>query len=151
MCGIGTTLVEAIRLGRHAIGTEYVPRWAALAGANVRHITTTAGGQGEVHYGDACCLTTPSLQLPRGPGRRHGPGNPCRGADSGAGRQTHPQPTGGTAEESWPETGDRGGGRAAPRRLQAPAHAPTTTGGAGDGPPDRELGRQAGRRLHQRR
>ena len=29
MCGIGTTLVEAIHLGRDAIGVEYEPRWAA--------------------------------------------------------------------------------------------------------------------------
>jgi DNA modification methylase len=25
MCGIGTTLVEAVHLGRHAIGVEYEP------------------------------------------------------------------------------------------------------------------------------
>ncbi|MGH1556453.1 TRM11 family SAM-dependent methyltransferase [Streptomyces sp. L7] len=37
MCGIGTTLVEAIRLGRHALGTEYEARWADLARANVIH------------------------------------------------------------------------------------------------------------------
>ena len=29
MCGIGTTLVEAIHLGRDALGIEYEPRWAA--------------------------------------------------------------------------------------------------------------------------
>ncbi len=28
MCGIGTTLVEAIHLGRNALGIEYEPRWA---------------------------------------------------------------------------------------------------------------------------
>ena len=31
MCGIGTTLIEAVHLGRDAIGVEYEPRWAALA------------------------------------------------------------------------------------------------------------------------
>jgi tRNA G10 N-methylase Trm11 len=35
MCGIGTTLVEAIHLGRDAIGVEFEPRWAALAARNV--------------------------------------------------------------------------------------------------------------------
>jgi modification methylase len=36
MCGIGTTLVEAIHLGRRAIGVELEPRWAALAAGNIR-------------------------------------------------------------------------------------------------------------------
>ena len=35
MCGIGTTLVEAIQLGRDAIGVELEPRWASVAAANV--------------------------------------------------------------------------------------------------------------------
>jgi tRNA G10 N-methylase Trm11 len=35
MCGIGTTLVEAIHLGRSALGLELEKRWAALAAANV--------------------------------------------------------------------------------------------------------------------
>lgn len=37
MCGIATTLVEAVHAGRHAIGTEYEPEWAALADANLEH------------------------------------------------------------------------------------------------------------------
>jgi SAM-dependent methyltransferase len=37
MCGIGTTLVEAIHLGRDAVGVEFEPRWAALAVGNVLH------------------------------------------------------------------------------------------------------------------
>ena len=28
MCGIGTTLVEAVHLGRDGLGIEYEPRWA---------------------------------------------------------------------------------------------------------------------------
>ncbi|VVJ21544.1 Uncharacterised protein [Amycolatopsis camponoti] len=36
MCGIGTTLVEAIDLGRRAVGVEYEPHWADIAGANLR-------------------------------------------------------------------------------------------------------------------
>jgi len=38
MCGIGTTLVEAIDLGRRAIGVELEPRWAKLAAANIEHV-----------------------------------------------------------------------------------------------------------------
>jgi modification methylase len=37
MCGIGTTLVEAIHLGRRALGVELEQRWAALATANLAH------------------------------------------------------------------------------------------------------------------
>jgi modification methylase len=37
MCGIGTTLVEAIHTGRRAIGVELEPRWAHLARANIQH------------------------------------------------------------------------------------------------------------------
>jgi modification methylase len=54
MCGIGTTLVEAVYQGRQAIGVEYEHRWAALARAN---LTLAAGqgatGTGQVHTGDA--------------------------------------------------------------------------------------------------
>lgn len=59
MCGIGTTLVEAIRLGRHALGVEYEPRWARLARANVRHNATGTGenSRGHVACGDARQLT----------------------------------------------------------------------------------------------
>ena len=37
MCGIGTTLVEAIHTGRQAVGVELEPRWAKLARANIEH------------------------------------------------------------------------------------------------------------------
>jgi modification methylase len=54
MCGIGTTLVEAVHLGRDAIGVEYEPRWAALAEANLALARSQgASGHGEVVCGDA--------------------------------------------------------------------------------------------------
>jgi SAM-dependent methyltransferase len=54
MCGIGTTLVEAAHLGRHALGVEYEPRWAQVARANLAHATTQrAVGAGTVLTGDA--------------------------------------------------------------------------------------------------
>jgi tRNA1(Val) A37 N6-methylase TrmN6 len=58
MCGIGTTLVEAVHQGRHALGVEYEPQWAHLAAANLRHADTQgATGGGEVYCGDARHLT----------------------------------------------------------------------------------------------
>jgi DNA methylase len=33
MCGIGTTLIEAVHVGRHGVGVEYEPRWAAARAA----------------------------------------------------------------------------------------------------------------------
>jgi modification methylase len=59
LCGIGTTIVEAIHLGRHALGVELEPRWAALANANIAHAHDHgAGGCAGVLVGDA-------RQLPR--------------------------------------------------------------------------------------
>jgi modification methylase len=59
MCGIGTTLVEAVHLGRDAIGVELEPRWADLARANTTHARTRgATGTARVVTGDA-------RQLPR--------------------------------------------------------------------------------------
>jgi SAM-dependent methyltransferase len=60
MCGIGTTLVEAVHLGRDAIGVELEPRWADLARANTTHARTRgAQGTARVVTGDARQL--PSL------------------------------------------------------------------------------------------
>src|SRR5215217_4320496 len=59
MCGIGTTLVEAIHLGRQAIGIELEPRWAQLASANLTH----ARYQGATVT--ATVLTGDARQLPR--------------------------------------------------------------------------------------
>jgi modification methylase len=54
LCGIGTTLVEATRLGRDAVGVELEPRWADLARANLAHAHTRgASGSGRVVTGDA--------------------------------------------------------------------------------------------------
>jgi modification methylase len=60
MCGIGTTLVEAVHLGRDAIGVELEQRWADLARANTIHARTHgATGTATVVTGDARHL--PSL------------------------------------------------------------------------------------------
>ncbi|MBT2396664.1 TRM11 family methyltransferase [Streptomyces sp. ISL-100] len=54
MCGIGTTLVEAVHLGRYALGCEYEPQWAHLAEANLRHADSQgASGGAAVFCGDA--------------------------------------------------------------------------------------------------
>jgi len=57
MCGIGTTLVEAVHLGRDAIGVDLEPRFTDIAAANLdlaaRH---GAPGRGLVHTGDATRL-----------------------------------------------------------------------------------------------
>jgi modification methylase len=59
MCGIGTTLVESIHLGRRSIGIEYEPRWAELAEANVALAEAFGGtGSGDVRVGDARDLQT---------------------------------------------------------------------------------------------
>lgn len=63
MCGIGTTLVEAVHLGRDAIRMEYEPRWASLARRNLNH----AGTQGAT--GRARVLTGDSRGLPNLLGR----------------------------------------------------------------------------------
>lgn len=58
MCGIGTTLVEAVHLGRDAVGVEYEPEWAALAEENLALAASQgATGHGEVVCGDARHMT----------------------------------------------------------------------------------------------
>jgi tRNA G10 N-methylase Trm11 len=57
MCGTGTTLVEAVHLGREAIGVELEPRWVALAAANLTLAREQgANGRGLVTRGDARLL-----------------------------------------------------------------------------------------------
>ncbi len=54
MCGIGTTLVEAVHLGRQAVGVEYEARWADLARANLIDAEASgAAGDWQVHTADA--------------------------------------------------------------------------------------------------
>ncbi len=68
MCGIGTTLVEAVHLGRDGLGIEYEDRWASLAAANVAHARRQgAAGSAEVIRGDARLL--PGLLPPGTAGR----------------------------------------------------------------------------------
>ena len=74
MCGIGTTLVEAIHLGRNAFGIELEPRWASLATANLAHAREQgATGNAGVFVGDASelprLLTRNARQLLRSSGR----------------------------------------------------------------------------------
>jgi modification methylase len=60
MCGIGTTLLEAVHLGRHAAGVEYEDRWAQIARDNLTLAAQQgATGQGWVAAGDG--RTAPTL------------------------------------------------------------------------------------------
>ena len=54
MCGIGTTLVEALHAGRQAVGVEYEPHWVQVARANLA-LARAAGldHHGRVYHGDA--------------------------------------------------------------------------------------------------
>jgi modification methylase len=68
MCGIGTTLVEAIHTGRQALGVELEPRWAQLARANIKHAHKQgATSPANVITGDARRL--PRLLTTRAEGR----------------------------------------------------------------------------------
>lgn len=58
MCGIGTSLVEAVRSGRHGLGVEYEARWAGIARANLALARGAEQpghphGRGRVYTGDA--------------------------------------------------------------------------------------------------
>ena len=54
MCGIGTTLVEAVQLDRDTVGVEREPRWVRLARDNLTHATTRGAAEtGTVVCGDA--------------------------------------------------------------------------------------------------
>ena len=54
MCGIGTTLVEAVHAGCDAAGIDYEPRWAALAEDNLRLAERAgAAGRATVATGDS--------------------------------------------------------------------------------------------------
>jgi len=67
MCGIGTTLIEAVHLGRDALGVEYEPRWAGLAAAGITHARRHgATGTAQVVCGDARQLPTTAPAWARG-------------------------------------------------------------------------------------
>jgi modification methylase len=54
MCGIGTTLLEAVALDRRAIGVELDPRWVKLARANlINALPAEQAALAEVRHGDA--------------------------------------------------------------------------------------------------
>jgi hypothetical protein len=58
MCGIGTTLVEALHAGRRALGVEYEPHWADVTRANLALARDTGVAQeGRVYRGDARQIT----------------------------------------------------------------------------------------------
>jgi modification methylase len=57
MCGVGTTLVEAVHAGRHAIGVDIEPKFTAIAAANL----DLAAVQGAA--GTATVLTGDSTRL----------------------------------------------------------------------------------------
>ncbi len=65
MCGVGTTLVEAVHQGRDAIGIEYEPQWAELAEANL----ALAASQGATGHGEVICGDGRSPRQPRRPRR----------------------------------------------------------------------------------
>jgi SAM-dependent methyltransferase len=57
MCGIGTSLVEAVHLGRDAVGVDLEPRFTAIAAANLDLAARQgATGHGTVRAGDATRL-----------------------------------------------------------------------------------------------
>jgi hypothetical protein len=56
MCGIGTTLVEALHQNRRAVGVEYETRWAEIARTNIRHTGPLRRGLGSIYTGDALHL-----------------------------------------------------------------------------------------------
>ncbi len=67
MCGIGTTLVEAVHLDRRALGVELEPPWAKVAAANLEHARRHgAPASGKVTTGDARQLDTGVLNRYRG-------------------------------------------------------------------------------------
>jgi DNA methylase len=59
MCGIGTTLVEAVHAGRRAVGIEYEPHWVDVARANL-NLAREHGIEHDarVFHGDARQLAT---------------------------------------------------------------------------------------------
>ncbi|MGH3636298.1 MAG: hypothetical protein ACRDTS_19875 [Mycobacterium sp.] len=93
--GIGTTVIEAIHLGRDAIGVEYEPRWAVIAADGIalarRH---GAAGHGEVICGDARSASRRSTQWPVVCGRARDPDRRRRLRPARHGRDHPAEPAG---------------------------------------------------------
>ncbi|MEU8342417.1 DNA methyltransferase [Spirillospora sp. NPDC048832] len=95
MCGIGTTLVEAIHLGRNAAGVEYEPDFVHLALGNLR-LAHSQGAKGtpQLTCGDARNITTlyralrgeAALVLTSPPYGSHTHGHIRSGRDNGGGK-----------------------------------------------------------------
>ncbi|WP_211244440.1 TRM11 family SAM-dependent methyltransferase [Actinospica robiniae] len=67
MCGIGTTLIEAMHAGRNAVGVEYEKQWTALAQRGINHARTEgATGAGFVWNADARHLPDQLIEAARG-------------------------------------------------------------------------------------
>lgn len=95
MCGIGTTLVEAVHQGREATGMEYEAHFAQMAAGNLRHARAHgATGTGQVVHGDARNIATAladltgsaALILTSPPYGATTHGQVCTGRDNGGGR-----------------------------------------------------------------
>jgi tRNA G10 N-methylase Trm11 len=95
MCGIGTTLVEAIHLGRNAAGVEYEPDFVHLALGNLRcALSLGATGTPQLACGDARNIATiyralhgkAALVLTSPPYGSHTHGHIRSGRDNGGGK-----------------------------------------------------------------
>ncbi|HLU75684.1 MAG TPA: DNA methyltransferase [Nonomuraea sp.] len=95
MCGIGTTLVEAIHLGRDAAGVEYEPDFVHLTVGNLRHAHAQgATGTPQLVCGDARNIATlyralegrAALVLTSPPYGSHTHGHIRSGRDNGGGK-----------------------------------------------------------------
>jgi hypothetical protein len=95
MCGIGTTLVEAIHLGRDAAGMEYERAFVDLTLKNLRHAHTRgATGHYQLACGDARTIATvykelrgrAALVLTSPPYGSHTHGHIRSGRDNGGGK-----------------------------------------------------------------
>ena len=58
MCGIGTTVIEAVKMGRYGLGVEYEPRWAQAADASLRRSHMHRRLASEIRCADARFLST---------------------------------------------------------------------------------------------
>ncbi|MFV2179847.1 TRM11 family SAM-dependent methyltransferase [Actinomadura sp. LOL_016] len=97
MCGIGTTLVEAVHLGRDAAGVEYEPEFVHLTVGNLRHAHAQgATGTPQVLCGDARNIAaicaplrgTAALALTSPPYGSYTHGHVRSGRDNGGGSVT---------------------------------------------------------------